>query len=152
MKFVCWKAWCCQPLCPAAEQPPWPNAREQIRDKPKRQIQKNITKMCPLRCAGFAILLGTTAVFLNKSQLVQSEEKCGEEVVEVRLGDVFGHHCKFGPIWEWWSWCIILPKNQRGVYLFWFWINQIFQFLEAMQFVLLWMILYSQFLRRLRWC
>ena len=52
------------------------------------------------RISNLLTILKTTAVFLNKSQLVQSEEKCGEEVVEVRLGDVFGHHRKFGPSWE----------------------------------------------------
>ena len=47
MKFICWKAWCCQPLCPAAEQPPWPNAREQIRDKAQTANTKKINKNMP---------------------------------------------------------------------------------------------------------
>ena len=40
---------------------------------------------------------------MNKSQVVQSGQKSGKEIVKVGLGDVFGHHCKFRPMWKWWS-------------------------------------------------
>ena len=146
MKFIFWKAWCCQPLCPAAEQPPWPNAREQIRDKPKRQIQKNTTKMCLYRCAALAIcslFWRQRQYFWTNPNLSNRRKNVGKKLWKSDWVMFLVTTANSGQSGNDDHDALFCPKNQRGVYLFWFWINQIFQFLEAMQFVLLWMILYS---------